>query len=536
MKNSEYWEQRVANETWRTYNSLEEKNRDLLKMYQEASLDLQEELYQVTQKINGGQGVSLSDMHKHNRLTNLQKNMEYRIRQLGEDVEKFGKDNMKSGIKDVYSNVIGSLDISNFSLPNEKLMEKMFNTPWQSDTFSNRLWKNTQKLATNLNDILTIGLTQGKTVTEMAINLNNQMNQGFNVSHRLIRTETMHYLNESAFKAYEDGGCTEVQLWAAEDERMCEVCGKKHGQKYTLKDRPTLPLHANCRCTYLPVVDMNKVEENNKVIQEQKERIKELEAKADSNESAGVNKSSVDKITTVDKAIKFLTENIGFTEVEDSFIQNVDNKLIVANTKQLGRLENKYGVIHKSRSTICSVPNNDSMAYIRNSSAFPTQQNLSLCPDSYKDFDKLAEEIREAIESGWVMPAKLIDEELSIRNVTHEYGHMLQNRLIQDVMESKGWTADKPYQFADFKTKNKKRTMKWYDDIISSTSKQHYEEIIEIAKENNATFKVTDSMSEYGMSNYNEFFAEAFANSELSEPNEIGKAIKVWLNRKGLGI
>lgn len=277
MNNSEYWEQRVANETWRTYNSLEEKNRDLLKMYQEASLDLQEELYQVTQKINGGQGVSLSDMHKHNRLTNLQKNMEYRIRQLGEDVEKFGKDNMKSGIKDVYSNVIGSLDVSNFSLPNEKLMEKMFNTPWQSDTFSNRLWKNTQKLATNLNDILTIGLTQGKTVTEMAINLNNQMNQGFNVSHRLIRTETMHYLNESAFKAYEDGGCTEVQLWAAEDERMCEVCGKKHGQKYTLKDRPTLPLHANCRCTYLPVVDMNKVEENNRVIQEQIERIKELE-------------------------------------------------------------------------------------------------------------------------------------------------------------------------------------------------------------------------------------------------------------------
>lgn len=211
MNNSEYWEQRVANETWGIYNSLEEKNRDLLKMYQEASLDLQEELYQVTQKINGGQGVSLSDMHKHNRLTNLQKNMEYRIRQLGEDVEKFGKDNMKSGIKDVYSNVIGSLDVSNFSLPNEKLMEKMFNTPWQSDTFSNRLWKNTQKLATNLNDILTIGLTQGKTVTEMAINLNNQMNQGFNVSHRLIRTETMHYLNESAFKAYEDGGCTEVQ-------------------------------------------------------------------------------------------------------------------------------------------------------------------------------------------------------------------------------------------------------------------------------------------------------------------------------------
>lgn len=73
----------------------------------------------------------------------------------------------------------------------------------------------------------------------------------------------MHYLNEIVFKAYEDGGCEEVEVYAAKDERMCDVCGKQHGKPYELNKRPVIPFHANCRCTYLPVIDMKKFEESN---------------------------------------------------------------------------------------------------------------------------------------------------------------------------------------------------------------------------------------------------------------------------------
>ena len=141
--------------------------------------------------------------------------------------------------------------------------------PWQGGTFSERLWKNTQVLAMNLNDIVTNGITQGKTVTEMAIQLNNAMNTGFNVSHRLVRTETMHYLNESAFKGYEDAGCEEVQLWAAVDERTCPTCGIKHGNIYRMKDRPVLPLHSNCRCTYIPVIDKGETKSDHDTAKEE---------------------------------------------------------------------------------------------------------------------------------------------------------------------------------------------------------------------------------------------------------------------------
>ena len=38
----------------------------------------------------------------------------------------------------------------------------------------------------------------------------------------------------------------------------------------------------------------------------------------------------------------------------------------------------------------------------------------------------------------------------------------------------------------------------------------------------------------YGKKNKSEFLAEVFANSQLSKPNELGKAMNIWLNEKGL--
>ena len=189
---SNYWEKRIANDTWTTYNNLEEKNRALLEMYQDASRAISDELYTLTEKLQTAT-PSLSDMHKYNRLTGLRNKMESIIRDLGENVETFGKENMFEGFKDTYSNVMAKLGKLEFDEVPKKVMEEMLNRPWQGGTFSERLWKNTQVLASNLNEILVNGLTQGKTVTEMAIQLSNMMNTGFNISHRLAKTNLCRY-------------------------------------------------------------------------------------------------------------------------------------------------------------------------------------------------------------------------------------------------------------------------------------------------------------------------------------------------------
>lgn len=257
--NSEYWEKRIANHTWTTYNNLEERSRALLDLYNKAADDITNELYSIAQKVNKGEVLTRSDLHKFNRLKKLQKSYHDTMQELGAKVEGIGRTSMLEGGLEVYENIRTELGDFDFALPDARLMEEMIDRPWLGKNFSGRVWGNIKTLEKELNRTLMQGLAQGKTVTQVAIVLNGAMNKGFYKAYRLVRTETMHYLNESARKAYADANCEYVELWAAQDERTCPTCGDMHGNEYPVKSAPVLPLHANCRCTYLPVVDVEKV-------------------------------------------------------------------------------------------------------------------------------------------------------------------------------------------------------------------------------------------------------------------------------------
>lgn len=255
-KNSaEYWEQRIANTTWETYNTIEEKNRRILEFYLDASRQIREELYYIAEKYSRNGTLSLSDMYKRDRLEKLCKRYESIIKCLGEEVQNEATENMQDGFKDVYVATTEFLEVRGISVPNKELMDKLMNEPWRGDSFSGRIWKNQKQLAAGLNDILLAGLQQGKTATEIAISLHNYTGNSFNSCHRLIRTETMHYLNGAVLMGYKDGGIESVRVWAALDERTCETCMRYHDKVYPLGKEPILPLHPNCRCTYLPEVE-----------------------------------------------------------------------------------------------------------------------------------------------------------------------------------------------------------------------------------------------------------------------------------------
>lgn len=244
------------------------------------------------------------------------------------------------------------------------------------------------------------------------------------------------------------------------------------------------------------------------------------------------------KIETAADAKEVLVKDIGFKQIEESF-DKVNDKLMINSTQQLKKLEDKFGIIHDSQYTICSASprgrgGSDIIAYTSPGITNPTRGNLSLCPESFKNYESFIAEAKQSVINGWSMPTALNDYELSIHTVTHEYGHMLQHCLIQNEMEAKGWTSDKPNAFLDYKKKTPNAVMKWYNNISNKTIKQHYNEIIAIAEKNNPAFNFTDNISRYGKSDYEEFFAEVFMNSQLSKPNELGKAMIEWLDMKGL--
>lgn len=254
-QDSEYWEKRIANETWKTYNSLEEKNIDLLGMYDEASKVIKSELLELAEKAEINGELSRSDQYRFQKLLGEQGHIYKECERLGEQIEAQSKERMINGGKAVYVNVMESLNINDYSMPNKKVMEQMLRKPWQGSNFSKRLWKNLAKLESTLNTVIVSGIATGKTVTEMAVQLSNAMNRSFNEAHRLVRTETVNYLNQSAKLGYKDAGVQQVQWWAAKDERTCPTCGANHGKIYPIDKAPSLPCHPGCRCTWLPVID-----------------------------------------------------------------------------------------------------------------------------------------------------------------------------------------------------------------------------------------------------------------------------------------
>lgn len=251
MKNSEYWEKRLANEVWNQYNSLEEKNMAILNMYQKAEKDIIAEIAKLKSR---GRDLTRSQKYRINHLNSLKSEINKICDQIGEDVEHLTKQGVFDAIKNNQEN-IGKILESSFSKPGQKAMEQMLNTPWHGSYFSERLWSDTGKLANELNDIVKRGITQGKTIAEMSFQLSNRLNKSMNDTHRLVRTETINTLNRSSLDGYRKSDVRYIRWWAAQDERECEICGANHDRIYPIDKAPILPCHPNCRCTYIPVLE-----------------------------------------------------------------------------------------------------------------------------------------------------------------------------------------------------------------------------------------------------------------------------------------
>ena len=72
----------------------------------------------------------------------------------------------------------------------------------------------------------------------------------------IARTETIRMSNEGKLMEMEDREQKKVKWLVAPDERTCELCNSKNGKVFTLETaKGQIPLHVNCRCTWIPYVE-----------------------------------------------------------------------------------------------------------------------------------------------------------------------------------------------------------------------------------------------------------------------------------------
>lgn len=177
---------------------------------------------------------------------------------------KFNNDleNITKRIYNSNSNTLMQLLCGSAPGLSKKELENILNYPWSGKTFSSRLWGNISSLEQRLSNSIINSLASGEGVLEALRTMKNdgvvsgmfKLEQGkFNRSiENLVRTEYSHFAVEGVRKSLKDVGIKQTQSWSAEDERVCSICGRRHGKE--IKDDWHPPYHGRCRCTEIPMV------------------------------------------------------------------------------------------------------------------------------------------------------------------------------------------------------------------------------------------------------------------------------------------
>lgn len=137
--------------------------------------------------------------------------------------------------------------------------------------------------------IIKQGLDEGLSIPNIRRNMSEAFDDLSKVqAERIARTEVIRTSNEAAIDAWVESGVVEGKQWfTAEDGRVDSECAELNGKiVWTLKgdfyekdgefDNGDPPLHPNCRCVVLPVIDKEKAFDADSLV-----KIKELEGKID---------------------------------------------------------------------------------------------------------------------------------------------------------------------------------------------------------------------------------------------------------------
>lgn len=118
----------------------------------------------------------------------------------------------------------------------------------------------TDAVAQNLSRIVTEGLATGQSPRVVARNITRSISTiGRNRSLVLARTETIRAHATATLARYKQHGIDTVQGFAefltAGDDRVCQICQDLEGRRFKLDEAAgIIPVHANCRCVWLPVL------------------------------------------------------------------------------------------------------------------------------------------------------------------------------------------------------------------------------------------------------------------------------------------
>lgn len=153
-------------------------------------------------------------------------------------------------------------------------MKQILMSDWSGANWSERLWKDREKVGKKLTEVLEKGIPQGVSLQKMSRELRDLTGESFNNAFRLIRTETSHIDGQVTLEGYrqasEELGLEYYEYDAFLDTRTSSICRELNGNRFKVSEAEVgvnyPPMHPNCRSTTQLVLDEDyKQEENIKI-------------------------------------------------------------------------------------------------------------------------------------------------------------------------------------------------------------------------------------------------------------------------------
>ena len=150
---------------------------------------------------------------------------------------------------------------SAFAALDNKAINAAISKPWTYDgeTFSERIWKDRDKLKYSLEKILTQGIIRGDSPDKTAKLISKETGTELSAARRLVLTESAAIAERASLESYKELCVDEIEILVTLDEKTCGTCGPLDGRHFPRSESSIginiPPFHPNCRCTTVPYFD-----------------------------------------------------------------------------------------------------------------------------------------------------------------------------------------------------------------------------------------------------------------------------------------
>ena len=275
---SNYWYERQEAINKQIENkTIKQTNRQLKKYYKKAMERVIEDFEATYDKLMAtiaqGRDATPADLYKLDKYWKSQAELKKILQELGDKKVALLSKEFEDEWMTVYNAIANPSDsafstVSTYNakeMVNQMWLTKEVNKAWLPDgkTLYSRVWGNLNKLTDTLNDELLDCVITGKSTRQLKKNLMTRFNVSYHQANTLVKTEAAHIKTQAAAQRYQDYGLTQYKYMADTDDKTCkhkagnceDLDGKifKYSEMQAGKNAP--PMHPNCRCYIVPVIN-----------------------------------------------------------------------------------------------------------------------------------------------------------------------------------------------------------------------------------------------------------------------------------------